>query len=120
MSGMHAERHPLQLYSTEAVLYWGLMNSQIGQSSGRCSKELYIPVLLLAGLRAFAEQHAELLEGDLATLCSPRLGASVAGMAILMKAAGYNYNPNRACCTIDPRKFERLAGSVPVLLGGVS
>ena len=64
------------------------MDSRIGQSSGTYS-ELYILVLLLAGLRAVAELHAELLEGDSATLCSPRLGASVAGMALLMKAAGH-------------------------------
>ena len=65
-------------------------------------------VLLLAGFRAFAEQHAELLEGDLATLCSPRLGASVAGRALLRKAAGpCRYSFRGVCCTTDPRKVGR-------------
>ena len=81
---LHAERQPLWPDSVEVVLWWGLMELQ---SSGMYSGQ-YIQVFLLAGLRAFAEQHAELLEGHSATLCSPRLGASVAGRALLRKAAG--------------------------------
>ncbi|CAL5224163.1 g6802 [Coccomyxa viridis] len=39
-------------------------------------------VLLHGGLRAFADRHAELLEGDSATLCSPRQSTSVAGSTV--------------------------------------